>query len=329
MKADKVKARMMQMVDEQIVPGVSYAHLHDGQVETMVYGNAALVPQVQPLRWGMLYDMASLTKVVGTTTVILKMIEQGMITLDDRVADHIPLFKDQRVTVRHLLTHTSAISGYIPHRNQLPPDRLLAALDSLSVGDWFDQKVVYTDVGLIMLGQIIEKFYQAPVQTVIQNEVLIPLGLTESTFDPIKENCVPTEMTASRGLIQGAVHDPKAFILKEHCGSAGLFMPLNDLIKFAQWILGITENDLLQRSTLDSLFKDWTTHHLGRSLGWDLRISPDQTPWIYHTGYTGTYILLSKARQEGLIVLTNRVHPTADNQAFLDFRDQLVADFIK
>ena len=62
---------------------------------------------------------------------------------------------------------------------------------------------------------------------------------------------------------------------------------LNDLIKFAQWILGITENDLLQRSTIDSLFKDWTTHHLGRSLGWDLRISPDQTPWIYHTGYTG------------------------------------------
>ena len=252
-----------------------------------------------------------------------------MLTLDDRVADHILLFKDQRVTVRHLLTHTSAISGYIPHRNQLPPDKLLAALDSLLVGDWFDQKVVYTDVGLIMLGQIIEKFYQAPVQTVIQNEVLIPLGLTESTFDPVKENCVPMEMTADRGLIQGEVHDPKAFILKEHCGSAGLFMPLNDLIKFAQWILGITENDLLQRSTIDSLFKDWTTHHLGRSLGWDFRISPDQTPWIYHTGYTGTYILLSKTRQEGLIVLTNRVHPTANNQAFLDFRDQLVADFIK
>ena len=81
MKTDAVKARMMQMVDEQIVPGVSYAHLHDGQVETLVYGKAALVPQVQPLRWGMLYDMASLTKVVGTTTVILKMIEQGKLPL--------------------------------------------------------------------------------------------------------------------------------------------------------------------------------------------------------------------------------------------------------
>lgn len=328
MKADAVKARMTQMVDEQIVPGVSCAHLHDGQVETMVYGNAALIPKVQPLRWGMLYDMASLTKVVGTTTVILKMIEQGKIDLNDQVANYIPLFKDRRVTVRHLLTHTSAISGYIPNRNQLPPDQLLTALDSLAVGDWFDQRVVYTDVGLIMLGQIIEKFYQAPVQKVIHDEVLIPLGLTESTFIPVKENCVPTEVTSDRGVIQGEVHDPKAFILKEHCGSAGLFMTLNDVIKFAQWILGITSNNLLQRSTINSLFKDWTTYHLGRSLGWDLRFSPDNIPWIYHTGYTGTYIILSEQRQEGLIVLTNRVHPQADNQAFLAIRDQMISDFI-
>lgn len=329
MNSSMVKTRMLQMVDDKIVPGVSYAYLHNSQVEIMVYGNAEVIPKVKQLKWGMLYDMASLTKVVGTTTVILKMIEQGKITLDDQVSDHIQLFKDRRVTVRHLLTHTSAISGYIPNRNQLPPDQLLVALDSLSVGDWFDQKVVYTDVGLIMLGQIIEKFYQAPVQKVIQDEVLTPLGLIESTFNPNKKDCVPTELTVDRGLIQGEVHDPKAFILKEHCGSAGLFMSLNDLIKFAQWILGITSNDLLQRPTIDSLFKDWTTHHLGRSLGWDLRFSPDNTPWIYHTGYTGTYILLSKRRQEGLIVLTNRVHPQASNQAFLDFRDQLVADFIK
>lgn len=329
MKASAVKARMIQMVNAGVVPGVSYAHLHDGQVETMVYGNAETVPVTKPLKWGMLYDMASLTKVVGTTTMILKMIEEGNLSLDDRVADLISDFKDERVTLRHLLTHTSAISGYIPHRNQLPPDKLIRAIDSLPVAEWFDKKVVYTDVGLIMLGQIIEKFYHVPVQQVIHNEVLIPLGLTESTFTPVKENCVPTEVTSDRGVIQGEVHDPKAFILKEHCGSAGLFMTLNDVIKFAQWILGITSHELLQRATIDSLFKDWTTHHLGRSLGWDLRFSPDGTPWIYHTGYTGTYIILSKQLQEGLIVLTNRVHPQADNQAFLDMRDQLITDFIK
>lgn len=329
MKTSEVKQRLITMVEDGIAPGVSFAHLHDGQVETLVYGKAELVPEVKPLRYGMLYDMASLTKVVGTTTVILKMIEDGKITLDDPIADLIPHFTDCRVTIRHLLTHTSAISGYIPNRDQLPADQLLEALDSLPVADWFDQKVVYTDVGLIMLGQIIEKFYHQPVQTVIQNEVLVPLNLTESTFTPQKENAVPTELTTARGLIQGEVHDPKAFVLKEHCGSAGLFMTLNDLIKFAQWILGITSNLLLKTETIDSLFKDWTTHQLGRSLGWDLRYSSDNTPWIYHTGYTGTFMILSKQRQEGLIVLTNRVHPTADNQPFLDFRDQLITDFVK
>lgn len=329
MKFSKIEMQLNKMVDQGIVPGISWAYLNGNHVTANVYGNAMLVPHKEPLKWGMLYDMASLTKVVGTTTVILKMMEKGIIHLNDRVSDWIPLFSDQRVTFRHLLTHTSAISGYIPNRNQLPPDKLLEAIDLLPVADWFDQKVVYTDVGMIMLGQVIEKIYHLPVQKVIQNEVLVPLGLNESTFDPASDNSVPTELTSNRGLIRGVVHDPKAFILKEHCGSAGLFMSLNDLIKFSQWILGINSNQILKRSTILSLFKDWTTNGLGRSLGWDLRFSPDNTPWIYHTGYTGTYIILSVERQKGLVVLTNRVHPSSDNQSFLDLRDQLISDFIK
>lgn len=329
MEFSKIEVQLNKMVDQGIVPGISWAYLNGNHVTANVYGNAMVIPHKEPLRWGMLYDMASLTKVVGTTTVILKMMEKGIIHLNDRIADWIPLFSDQRVTFRHLLTHTSAISGYIPNRNQLPPDKLLEAIDLLPVADWFDQKVVYTDVGMIMLGQVIEKIYHLPVQEVIQNEVLSPLGLNESTFDPTPDNSVPTELTSNRGLIRGEVHDPKAFILKEHCGSAGLFMSLNDLIKFSQWILGINSNRILKRSTILSLFKDWTTNSLGRSLGWDLRFSSDNTPWIYHTGYTGTYIILSVERQKGLVVLTNRVHPSSDNQSFLDLRDQLISDFIK
>lgn len=329
MEFSKIELQLNRMVDQRIVPGISWAYLNGNHVTANVYGNSMVIPHKEPLRWGMLYDMASLTKVVGTTTVILKVMEKGIIHLNDRIADWIPLFHDQRVTFRHLLTHTSAISGYIPNRNQLPPNKLLEAIDLLPVADWFGQKAVYTDVGMIMLGQVIEKIYHLPVQEVIQNEVLSPLGLNESTFNPTPDNSVPTELTSNRGLIRGEVHDPKAFILKEHCGSAGLFMSLNDLIKFSQWILGINPNQILKRSTILSLFKDWTTNGLGRSLGWDLRFSSDNTPWIYHTGYTGTYIILSVERQRGLIVLTNRVHPSSDNQNFLDLRDQLISDFIK
>src|SRR3712207_8583984 len=101
----------------------------------------------------MLYDMASLTKVVGTTTIILKLIQMKKISLDDAITKYILDFSDERVTIRHLLTHTSAISGYIENRNQLSAGELLEKLHQLKVQDWFGKKVVYTDTGLIFLGR--------------------------------------------------------------------------------------------------------------------------------------------------------------------------------
>lgn len=328
MKLTDIRQQLDNFVERGIVPGISYATVLNGEVETKIFGKAQLVPESEPLKYGMQYDVASLTKVVGTTNVILKLIEAKKLNLDDSIQQYIPQFNNQRVTIRHLLTHTSAISGYIPHRNELPPKQLLDALDNLPVADWFDQKVVYTDVGLIMLGQIIEKIYQQPVQKVIQDEILTPLNLLESTFNPIKENAVPTEISPNRGLIRGEVHDPKAFILREHCGSAGLFMTLNDLLKFAQWILYPHGKLVVSDQMIDSLFQDWTTHHLGRSLGWDLKIAQNGEKWIYHTGFTGTFILLNRKYKSGLILLTNRVHPSADNQPFLDLRDEIVEQFI-
>ena len=330
MKIKQTRKHLNDLVTTGIVPGISYAILDNNQVQLEVRGNSQIIPRQRPLRYGMLYDVASLTKVVGTTTLVLKLRNEGKLTLQDPISNYLPLFKDSRVTIQHLLTHTSAISGYIPHRNELPPQQLLTALDQLPVQEWIGKKVVYTDVGLIMLGQIIEYFYHQPVQHVITNEVLKPLGLTESTFTPLKDQCVPTELNSKRGLIQGEVHDPKAYILKEHCGSAGLFMSLNDLVKFAQWILIKNKHrKVLNEATIQSLFHDWTpTGKLQRSLGWDLRYSPDKTPWIYHTGYTGTFILLSKQRDQGLIVLTNRIHPSTNNKVFLDQREKIVTEFI-
>lgn len=108
-------------------------------------------------------------------------------------------------------------------------------------------------------------------------------------------------------------------------------MSLNDLMRFSNWML---ENDphkpVVSDATIRSLFQDHTPNgHLGRSLGWDLRFSSDGTPCLYHTGFTGTFILIDKKRQSSLIVLTNRVHPTADNQKFLDCRDKIIECYLK
>lgn len=206
----------------------------------------------------------------------------------------------------------------------------MAALYTLKPAAWLGKKVVYADIGLILLGQIIEAFYHRPVQAVITTEVLRPLGMKASNFTPEKKRCVPTELTATRGLIQGEVHDPKAFILGEHCGSAGLFSNLTDLIKFAKWMLAPqTIPGVLAPETVAMLYADHTpTHDLGRSLGWDLRYDRSNTPCLYHTGFTGTFMLLDQKGKNALIVLSNRVHPSADNEAFLEWRDKIITTYL-
>lgn len=326
----KTVALLHRLVDEKIVPGVSYAMIHNGQVVTEVFGESQLVPKEKELCPGMLYDLASLTKVIGTTTVILKLVEENKLKVDDPVYLYLPKFHDKQVTLRHLLTHTSALSGYIKDRDSLPKEELIDALYTLKPAPWLGKKVVYADIGLILLGQIIEVFYQKPVQDVIETEVLRPLGMKTATFKPQKQDCVPTELNKKRGLIQGEVHDPKAFVLGENCGSAGLFASLDDLITFSKWMLGQIKNEqVLHEKTITKLFSDQTpTRKLKRSLGWDLRSDEENTPCLYHTGFTGTFMLLDKKGQNALIVLTNRIHPSADNEPFLCWRDRIIETYL-
>ncbi|KRL08379.1 serine hydrolase domain-containing protein [Liquorilactobacillus hordei] len=319
-----------ELVSDGIVPGVSYTMLHNEEEQKEIFGNRQLEPVVKKLIPELKYDVASLTKVVGTTTVILKLVDEGRLAFDDKVIKYLPGFFDARVTIRHLLTHTSGITGYIKNRNELNAKQLLEALYTLHVGPTFENEVVYTDIGMIFLGLIIEKLYAKPVQRVITEIVLEPLKLENSTFTPLQSECVPTELTKKRGLIQGIVHDPKANILREHCGSAGLFMSMEDLVKFSRWLLSEgSRKKFFKTDMVNKLFKDQTpTHNLGRTYGWDLRYNQSNDPCIYHTGYTGTFILIDKKKQDALIVLTNRIHPHAPNNEFLLRRDQIITEYL-
>lgn len=320
-----------QLSEQQIVPGVSYAMKSQEKWQQEVFGFSQLKPQKKLLVTDQLYDLASLTKVIGTTTVILHLVTVGKLNFEDSVKKFLPDFYDQRVTIRELLTHTAAITGYIPHRNQLAAPQLKKALFTLHTGNWLGKKVEYSDVGLIFLGEIIESFYHKPVQQVIVENVLQPLQMTNSTFEPLVNRCVPTTYSQKTGLLQGKVHDPKARILKEHCGSAGLFAPLSDLMRFVDWILADKIDPKLFSSDLrQQLFADQTpTHELGRSFGWDLRYDSKGQACIYHTGYTGTFMLLDLATKQALIVLTNRIHPDEHNEIFLEKRDQIIATYLK
>lgn len=328
----KTKHLIESMVKNRIVPGVNYALLKENQVFVSTVGFESLLPAITQLNPFDLYDLASLTKVLGTTNVFLKLYEEGKLNFSEEISNFIPQFKDNRVRISHLLTHTSGIRGWIENRDKLNRKELLDALISLPVTDEFETKMRYADTNFIILGLILEKIYHEPVQKIITDEILGPTKLKKTTFDPPKKECVPTALLTNGEVLQGIVHDPKARVLGDRCGSAGLFSNIHDLIKLSQSYLGIDKNILpLKQDTLASLYGIQTPKGVHpRTWGWDLCFDPeDKHPILYHTGFTGTFMLLDRLNQTGLIVLTNRIHPSGHNLAFLSMREHIVKMFLQ
>ena len=295
------------MVTERIVPGVNYAFIKDEQVFTSTVGFASTYPKVTQLSPFAIYDLASLTKVIITENILLKLYQDGQLNFTEPLHDFIPEFKDERVRLFHLLTHTSGIRGWIKNRDQLSREELIDAIIHLPVTEEFEHKMRYADTNFILLGLVIKKIFGKPVQEVGQNIIIEPAGLKNTTFTPEKDLCVPTAVYQGR-VLQGIPHDPKARQLGSDCGSAGLFSSMNDLVKLSKGYLGLKP----------------------RSWGWDLRFDPElHYPLILHTGFTGVLMLLDRVKKSGLILLTNRIHPTGHNQVFLTMRERIIQSFLK
>ncbi|MEY8442504.1 serine hydrolase domain-containing protein [Lactobacillaceae bacterium 24-114] len=322
-----------KLVSDQVVPGISYCLFDKKEEYSRVFGHAQLIPQKKELKERMQYDVASLTKVIGTVPVICMAIQEGKLKLEDPISKYLPGVQLVGPTIRNLLTHTSGIYGYIPHRNDLNAVQLKEAyLNKQVVGPNLSKQIKYEDVNFLYLGWIAEKVYGAPIQQLITEKIIESLHLNETTFTPSKSRCVPTEVQKKRGVIQGAAHDPKAYILGAECGCAGLFTTLDDLISYCRSLIETNLADLLTPTMVEMLFQDQTPmkgQH-SRSLGWKLLHAPaDGHVLISHTGFTGTWVILDRKGDQGLVVLTNRVHPTAKNQLFLDRRDQIYSLYLK
>jgi len=314
---EETKAQIIDLVNKQIVPGASFGFIDGSQTDKFIYGNKSWVPEITPLKGDELHDLASLTKIMGTVPLILKMLDKKLIDLHDPIKKYLPEFSDDRVELFHLITHTSGIKGYIPNRDMLNCDELIHALEQLPVTDDFNKKVVYTDTGLIFLGLVIEKIYKMSVQDAIMKYIIEPEGLTDATFSPDINRCVPTYPVDGEMLI-GIPNDPKARQLGSHCGSAGMFATLDDVLKFAQGMLS---------SDKKFLYHNFTTLNPGRSLGWDVK--PDGSVHVlFHTGYTGEFIALDYKHQNAMVVMTNRVHPKQNNQLFLERRATILDSFL-
>ena len=328
----KTQHLIEQMVSDRIVPGVNYAFIKKDQVINSTVGFASLIPEKTQLNPFSLYDLASLTKVLGTTNVFLKLYQDGKLNFTEPLNKFIPEFKDERIRLFHLLTHTSGIMGWIPNRDELSAPDLLKAIINLPVTEEFETKMRYADTNFILLGLVLERIYHQSVHQIIREQVIRPAHLENTTFHPVAEDCVPTAMLSNGEILQGIVHDPKARVLGKDCGSAGMFSNMNDVIKMSQGYLGLKKNALpINQETIAKLYSIHTPKNVhARSWGWDLRFDPqDKHPILYHTGFTGTFILLDRLNQSGLIVLTNRIHPSGHNHVFLSMREKIVETFLK
>lgn len=329
---DNTRKLIRHFTEDGTLPGASYAFINQKGTRQYREGLAALIPHQEPIRENQQYDVASLTKVILTTTVILQLLENRTLELDAFVQTYLPDFSADQLTLRHLLTHTSGLNGFIPNRDALSASELKAALLNLPVDDTFGKKVNYTDTNMILLGYIIETMEDETLSAVFEKRIMRPLNLLDSTFHPTDPTqCAPTENHPDRGIIRGEVHDPKAKVLGDHCGSAGLFSTLNDVSRFSQMLLQKGQLDgvrILQESTVEQLTQDWTPNgKLERSLGWDLKVR-EQGRYLFHTGFTGTFMLLDIKEQTAFVFLSNRVHPTSDTPAYLKKRDQLIETYL-
>ncbi len=275
-----------------------------------------------------IYDLASLTKVVGTTTALMILYDEGKINLDTSVSAYVPAFaggwKDS-VTLRHLLTHRSGLpAGRDLWRVARSPEEARQMVIETPLEARPGARFEYSDLGADILGFAVESVTGQSLDVFLGERVYAPLGMTDTHFRPadtLRVRIAPTEVTPPRGYpLRGEVHDENAFALGGVAGHAGLFSTAADLSVFAQMMLnGGVYNGV--RIVADSTVRLFTTRAAGtRGLGWDTcdnngGCGSYLSDHAYgHTGFTGTSIWIDPDREMFVILLTNRVHAARARQ---------------
>lgn len=298
------------------------------------FGDRRFEPEREPMTDDTVFDLASLTKPLATATSIMKLVEQGKLSLDEPVSKQFPEFAVEgkaAITIRDLLVHRSglipdnAISDYAdgPFKAK---ERLFALKLSAPIGS----KFMYSDVNFMVLGEVVARVSGQPLDEFSHCEVFAPLGMTETMYlptEPLRQRAAPTEQRAGRWM-QGEVHDPRAYKLGGVAGHAGLFGTARDLARYATDALsGINDDSsrilkqetwrtMTTRQTIDGTDRQGQPTADVRGLGWDMqsRYSSNRgtkfSPSAFgHGGFTGTSLWIDPENKLYVIFLSNRVHP--------------------
>jgi beta-N-acetylhexosaminidase len=337
-------------IADKAFPGATLAVGYRGKVAVHASGKLSYDAKAAPTTPETIYDIASLTKVVVTTTLAAKLVEGDFpvgLDLDAKVERYLPEWVvgksadmewRHKVTMRHLLTHTSGLPAFKEYwRTSKSKEETLARIFAEPLEFEPGTKEVYSDLGIILLTEIIERLTGRKLEELAKSDVFAPLGMNETMYRPPKKlwpEIAPTEIDTQlrHRLVQGEVHDENAFVMGGVSGHAGVFSTAADLAAFCQMILNggvYAHQRILRRATVAQFTEPQQLSGGTRTLGWAVPTEGGSSGHYFsahsfgHTGFTGTSIWIDPDRQVFVVLLTNRVHPTRESTKIQQVRPAL------
>ncbi|MFL5501809.1 MAG: serine hydrolase domain-containing protein [Gemmatimonadaceae bacterium] len=345
--AGKLDKLVKTAIEEAVAPGVAIAVGRNGHIAYMKgYGyidwNQPGSPAVDT---NTLYDLASLTKVIATTTLAMILEEAGQLDINRTVVSYLPEFNSPekaQITVKQLLTHSGGLeAGANIYATARGRDQYLYQINARPLEYTPGTNMIYSDWDMILLQMVMERISGKTLDVLAGERIFRPLGMVDTQFQPpisLRSRIAPTQVDEARGgLLWGTVHDENAWALGGVAGHAGLFSTAKDLALFSMMILNGGEGVNGVRIVKPATIARWTARQgkeSTRALGWD---SPEGgssagqffSPWSFgHTGFTGTSIWIDPEKDLFVVVLTNRVNPTRNNTRHVQLRRD-VADMVQ
>ncbi len=356
-------------VGRRVFPGAVLLVREGEQIYHRACGNRSLDPEVAPMAVDTVFDLSSLTKPFATTIAIQMLVAEGKLHLDDRVSrffHNFGVYGKTHITFRHLLNHSSGLPAWQPYYKEIIQSERKGGkinfISSPGAKAYVYQSIhrerlaappgtraVYSDLGFILLGEVIEEISGMSLDRFCHQRIYRPLGLRSVAFvdlwllrsrklEPIAEMIAPTERCPWRKkVLCGEVHDDNSYAMGGVTGHAGLFGSARDLdtlvCRLRQCYRGT--NEWLPRDLLREFWtRDASVPESTWALGWDTPSAHDSSAGalfnrhaVGHLGFTGTSVWIDLDRDRHIILLTNRVHPSRDNDAIRQFRP-LIHDLI-
>jgi len=344
---NEVEKVVNDAIKDSAFPGAAVLISKDGTIYFYkAFGNYTYHKDSKEVTINTIYDLASLTKVLATTTAAMICIDRNLFKLDDKVSKYIPEFssnKKENVTIKNLLLHNSGLPAWKKFWGVYDnPEDILNTIYNSELEYETGTKTIYSDLGLITLGKIIEKVSGKSLSDFCKEEIFVPLEMNDTYFNPpdsIKYRIAPTEIDNywRKRLLIGEVHDETSALLKGVAGHAGLFSTAKDIHNLLITFLNkgkYKEKQIIKSSTIELFTKKYDNSP--RALGWDIKSPEGSSSGKYfsessfgHTGFTGTSVWVDPVKKIAVVFLTNRVYPTRENRKIIRVRPELHDAVIK